>query len=224
MTNTEKLVFIDLAIKTIQQFIASTPEEDHYGDYEYLDLLRDLQLDVLKGVCYQSKSSQIEFTQGECVQGEHPLNESTSKQTMKELYEVLTEAHDKAMYETLTGIYDNNYIVPKEIPKDEILDFIEEVYLGEDDKPKASNHNVVVLDKEWLKSNKWWITSGEMEKHALLKAGIEVYDAGCDFDEEVEEYPYITHDLTEPFAVQTTVACKNFTQIHCINGEPVLLH
>lgn len=234
MTKTEKLAFIDLAIKTVQEFIASTPDEDHYGDYEYLDLLRGLQLDVLKGVCPQGEGNQYEFTHGECAQGEcaqgehsqgeHPLNESTSKQTMKELYEVLTEAHDKAMYETLTSIYDNNYIVPKEIKMDEILDFIEEVYLGEDDKPKASNHNVVVLDKEWLKSNKWWITSGEMEKHALLKAGIEVYDAGCDFDEEVEEYPYITHDLTEPFAVQTTVACKNFTQIHCINGEPVLLH
>lgn len=51
---------------------------------------------------------------------------------MKELYEVLTEAHDTAMHETLTGIYDNNYIVPKEIPKDEILDFINEVYDSEE--------------------------------------------------------------------------------------------
>lgn len=123
MTNTEKLVFIDLAIKTVQQFIASTPEEDHYGDYEYLDLLRGLQLDELKGVC-----PQIESTQGVPTQNEHSILESTSKQTMKELYEVLTEAHDKAMYETLTSIYDNNYIVPKEIEIDEILDFIEYTY------------------------------------------------------------------------------------------------
>ena len=118
MTKTEKLAFIDLAIKTIQQFIASTPDEDHYGDYEYLDLLRGLQLDVLKGVC----------PQGEFTREEGALVESTSKQTMKELYEVLTEAHDKAMYETLTSIYDNNYIIPKEIEIDEILDFIDEVY------------------------------------------------------------------------------------------------
>lgn len=123
MTNAEKLVFIDLAIKTIQQFIASTPEEDHYGDYEYLDLLRGLQLDVLKGVCTQSEGNQSEFTQGGGT-----LAESTSKQTMKDLYEVLTEAHDKAMYETLTSIYDNNYIVPKEIEIDEILDFIDDLY------------------------------------------------------------------------------------------------
>lgn len=108
MTNTEKLVFIDLAIKTVQEFIASTPDEDHYGDYEYLDLLRGLQLDELKG--------------------EHSLNESTSKQTMQELYEVLTEAHDKAMHHTLTSIYNENYIIPKEIEIDEILDFIDEVY------------------------------------------------------------------------------------------------
>lgn len=122
MTKLEKLGFIDLAIKTVQDFIKGTPEEDHYGDLEYLDLLRGLQLDVLKGVCPQIENTQCDST----------LNESTSKQTMKELYEVLTEAHDKAKYETLTGIYDNNYIVPKEIPKDEILDFINEVYDSEE--------------------------------------------------------------------------------------------
>ena len=123
MTNTERLVFIDLAIKTLQQFIKETPEEDHYGDYEYLDSLRELQLDVLKGVCPQS-----EFTQGECDQIEDTLVEITSKQTMNELYEVLTEAHDQAMHETLISIYNENYIIPKEITQDEILDFIEDVY------------------------------------------------------------------------------------------------
>lgn len=122
MTQTEKLGFIDLAIKAVQQFIKETPEDDHYGDWEYLDSLRGLQLDVLKGVC-----AQIEDTKGE-----HSLNESTSKQTMKELYEVLTEAHDKAMHYTLTRIYNENYIIPKEITRDEILEFIEDVYnLGE---------------------------------------------------------------------------------------------
>lgn len=75
MTNTEKLVFIDLAIKTVQQFIASTPEDHHYGDWEYLDLLQGLQLDVLKGVCTQSDGNQSEFTHGECVQGKQTNNE-----------------------------------------------------------------------------------------------------------------------------------------------------
>lgn len=123
MTKLEKLGFIDLAIKTVQGFIKGTPEDDHYGDWEYLDSLRGLQLDVLKGVC-----PQIESTQCVSTQNEHSILESTSKQTMKELYEVLTEAHDKAMYETLTSIYNENYIIPKEIPQDEILDFIEDMY------------------------------------------------------------------------------------------------
>ena len=105
MTNTEKLVFIDLAIKTVQEFIASTPDEDHYGDYEYLDLLRGLQLDELKG--------------------EHSLNESTSKQTMQELYEVLTEAHDKAMEDTLDNIFSNNYVIPSHFSVEEIVEHLE---------------------------------------------------------------------------------------------------
>ena len=102
MTQLEKLALIDMAIKTVQGFITATPDEDHYGDIEYLDSLRTLYLSTL---------------------GDNDTQ--NNKQTMKDLYEVLTEAHDQAMEDTLDNIFSNNYVIPSHFTVEEIVEHLE---------------------------------------------------------------------------------------------------
>jgi len=47
------------------------------------------------------------------------------KQTMQELYTVLTEAHDMAMEDSLDNIFSNNYVIPSHLSVEEIVDILE---------------------------------------------------------------------------------------------------
>ena len=47
------------------------------------------------------------------------------KQSMQELYTVLTEAHDQAMENTLDNIFSNNYVIPSHFTAEEIVEHLE---------------------------------------------------------------------------------------------------
>lgn len=47
------------------------------------------------------------------------------KQSMQELYTVLTEAHDMAMEDTLENIFSNNYVIPSHFTVEEIVEILE---------------------------------------------------------------------------------------------------
>jgi len=47
------------------------------------------------------------------------------KQSMQELYTVLTEAHDQAMEDTLDNIFSNNYVIPSHFTIEEIIEHLE---------------------------------------------------------------------------------------------------
>ena len=47
------------------------------------------------------------------------------KQSMQELYTVLTEAHDMAMEDTLENIFSNNHVIPSHFTVEEIIDYLE---------------------------------------------------------------------------------------------------
>ena len=47
------------------------------------------------------------------------------KQSMQELYTLLTEAHDKAMEDTLDNIFSNNYVIHSHFTVDEIIEHLE---------------------------------------------------------------------------------------------------
>lgn len=47
------------------------------------------------------------------------------KQSMQELYTLLTEAHDKAMEDTLDNIFTNNYVIPSHFTVEEIIEHLE---------------------------------------------------------------------------------------------------
>ena len=47
------------------------------------------------------------------------------KQTMQELYTLLTEAHDQAMEDTLDNIFSNNYVIPSHFTVEEIVEHLE---------------------------------------------------------------------------------------------------
>lgn len=47
------------------------------------------------------------------------------KQSMQELYTVLTEAHDKAMEDTLDNIFSNNYVIPSHFTVEEIIEHLD---------------------------------------------------------------------------------------------------
>lgn len=49
------------------------------------------------------------------------------KQSMQELYTLLTEAHDKAMEQTLDNIFSNNYVIPSHFTVEEIIEHFESV-------------------------------------------------------------------------------------------------
>lgn len=49
------------------------------------------------------------------------------KQSMQELYTLLTEAHDKAMEDTLDNIFSNNYVIPSHFTVEEIVAHLESV-------------------------------------------------------------------------------------------------
>ena len=47
------------------------------------------------------------------------------KQSMQELYTLLTEAHDQAMEDTLDNIFSNNYVIPSHFSVEEIIEHLE---------------------------------------------------------------------------------------------------
>ena len=47
------------------------------------------------------------------------------KQSMQEMYTLLTEAHDKAMEDTLDNIFSNNYVIPSHFTVEEIVEHLE---------------------------------------------------------------------------------------------------
>ena len=47
------------------------------------------------------------------------------KQSMQELYTVLTEAHDMAMEDTLDNIFSNNHVIPSHFSVEEIVEHLE---------------------------------------------------------------------------------------------------
>lgn len=47
------------------------------------------------------------------------------KQSMQELYTLLTEAHDMAMEDTLENIFSNNYVIPSHFSVEEIVEHLE---------------------------------------------------------------------------------------------------
>ena len=56
------------------------------------------------------------------------LEEATTepyKQSMQELYTLLTEAHDKAIEQTLENIFYNNYVIPSHFSVEEIVEHLE---------------------------------------------------------------------------------------------------
>lgn len=47
------------------------------------------------------------------------------KQSMQELYTVLSEAHDTAMEDTLDNIFSNNHVIPSHFSVEEIIEHLE---------------------------------------------------------------------------------------------------
>lgn len=54
------------------------------------------------------------------------LHTEPYKQSLQELYTVLTEAHDQAMEDTLDNIFSNNYVIPSHFTVEEIIELLED--------------------------------------------------------------------------------------------------
>ena len=100
-----------MKIKAIQQSIKNAQKQLKDSTLEW-DVLEDTHLHLRQLYVLELKAL-----------GELPTE--PYKQSMQELYTLLTEAHDKAMEDTLDNIFTNNYVIPSHFTVEEIVEHLE---------------------------------------------------------------------------------------------------
>ena len=100
-----------MKIKSIQQSIKNAQDQLKDSSLEW-DVLEDTHIHLR--LLYALELKALE---------ELPVE--PYKQTMQELYTLLTEAHDKAMENTLDNIFSNNYVIPSHFTVEEIVEILE---------------------------------------------------------------------------------------------------
>lgn len=100
-------------LKAIQQSIFNAQEQLKDSSLEW-DVLEDTHIHLRQLYALELKALE-------------ELPTEPYKQSMQELYTVLTEAHDKAMEQTLENIFSNNYVIPSHLSVEEIVEYLESV-------------------------------------------------------------------------------------------------
>lgn len=100
-----------MKIKAIQQSIFNAQEQLKDSTLEW-DVLEDTHIHLRQLYALELKALE-------------ELPTESYKQTMQELYTLLTEAHDKAMEDTLDNIFTNNYVIPSHFTVEEIVEQLE---------------------------------------------------------------------------------------------------
>lgn len=100
-----------MKIKAIQQSIFNAQEQLKDSSLEW-DVLEDTHIHLRQLYALELKALE-----------EIPTD--PYKQSMQELYTLLTEAHDKAMEDTLDNIFSNNYVIPSHFTVEEIIELLE---------------------------------------------------------------------------------------------------
>ena len=100
-----------MKIKAIQQSIKNALEQLKDSSLEW-DVLEDTHLHLRQ--LYSMELKALE-----------ELPTEPYKQSMQELYTLLTEAHDIAMEDILDNIFSNNYVIPSHFTVEEIVEHLE---------------------------------------------------------------------------------------------------
>jgi len=100
-----------MKIKAIQQSIKNAQKQLRDSSLEW-DVLEDTHIHLRQ--LYSMELKALE-----------ELPTEPYKQSMQELYTVLTEAHDMAMEDTLDNIFSNNYVIPSHFTVEEIVEHLE---------------------------------------------------------------------------------------------------
>ena len=100
-----------MKVKAIQQSIKNAQKQLKDSSLEW-DVLEDTHLHLRQLYVMELKALE-----------ELPVE--PYKQSMQELYTLLTEAHDKAMENTLDNIFSNNYVIPSHFTVEEIVEHLE---------------------------------------------------------------------------------------------------
>jgi hypothetical protein len=100
-----------MKIKAIQQSIKNAQKQLKDSTLEW-DVLEDTHIHLRQ--LYELELKALE-----------ELPTEPYKQSMQELYTVLTEAHDMAMEDTLDNIFSNNYVIPSHFSVEEIVEHLE---------------------------------------------------------------------------------------------------
>lgn len=100
-----------MKIKSIQQSIKNTQKQLRDSTLEW-SVLEDTHLHLRQLYAMELKALE-----------ELPVE--PYKQSMQELYTLLTEAHDQAMEDTLDNIFSNNYVIPSHFTVEEIVEHLE---------------------------------------------------------------------------------------------------
>ena len=100
-----------MKIKAIQQSIKNAQKQLKDSTLEW-DVLEDTHIHLRQLYALELKALE-------------DLPTEPYKQSMQELYTVLTEAHDMAMEDTLDNIFSNNYVIPSHFSVEEIIEHLD---------------------------------------------------------------------------------------------------
>ena len=100
-----------MKIKAIQQSIKNAQKQLKDSTLEW-DVLEDTHIHLRQLYALELKALE-------------ELPTESYKQSMQEMYTVLTEAHDMAMEDTLDNIFSNNYVIPSHFSAEEIVEHLE---------------------------------------------------------------------------------------------------